>query len=72
MDLWGKRASWAWAELAEGDTYIAIPAGKDPAPNSTWTFYEYPALQRNSGINHVIRVDLSTGATRMFPARGST
>lgn len=37
IDLYGKRTSWAWAELAEGDTYIAIPDGADPHPQSTWT-----------------------------------
>lgn len=71
IDLWGKRASWAWAELAEGDTYLAIPEGVDAAADSTWTLYEYPALQRNDNINHIIRVDPNTAATSTIWTQGT-
>ena len=71
IDLWGKRASWGWAELAEGDTYIAIPTGVTPADDSTWALYEYPALQRNNKVDHIIRVDPNTAATTTIWTQGT-
>ncbi|KAI5456675.1 hypothetical protein BGZ63DRAFT_467855 [Mariannaea sp. PMI_226] len=62
-DLYQKQLSRVIAEQADGEVMLLIPPGVEPSPQSTWTLYEFPALQHDNRNNvEVYRVDV-TGST---------
>jgi len=71
-----RRLSQALAMEAQGTVYVVAPAhatlegtpkGMDP---SVWLEYEYGALQRNTAVTQIIRVDPATKAISVAWKKG--
>lgn len=62
VDLFQKRLSQAFAEVANGKVYFFTTAGNDGTKmyaKTTWAAYEFPALTRNPAVTEVIQVSMS-------------